>query len=108
MFNHTRPHTRTLWFTAGAFAVLLAAALALPSAARAVVNIEGQTPVPLSDYDSRASVAPTADQLAAASASGADVSWNRFGVASSVSKGGATPPTTRRGWPRGTRCRTTT
>jgi hypothetical protein len=63
-------------------------ALTLPSAGRAVVNIEGITPAPLPDYDSRASVSPTADQLAAASALGADVSWNQFGVASSVSKSG--------------------
>ncbi len=63
-------------------------ALALPSAGRAIVNIEGHTPAALPDYDSRASVAPSADQLAAASALGADVSWNRFGVASSVSNSG--------------------
>jgi extracellular elastinolytic metalloproteinase len=89
MFDHTRPRTRALWFSIASFAVLLAAALALPSAASAVVNIEGHTPAPLPDYDSRASVAPTADQLTAANALGADVSWNRFGVASSVSKNGS-------------------
>src|SRR3954469_13174892 len=88
MFHHTRPRTRALWFSIASFAVLLAAALALPSAARAVVNIEGHTPAPLPDFDSRASVAPTADQLTAANALGSDVSWNRFGVASSVSKNG--------------------
>src|SRR5262252_169823 len=76
------------------FGVVILAALSvlvlvLPSAGRAVVNIEGQTPAALPDYDSRASVAPTADQLAAANALGADVSWNRFGAASSVSKAGA-------------------
>src|SRR6478752_8735354 len=70
-------------------AVLSTLALALPSAGRAVVNIEGHTPAPLPDYDSRASAAPTADQLAAAPALGADVSWNRFGVASAVSNNGA-------------------
>ena len=70
-------------------AVLSTLALALPSAGRAVVNIEGHTPAPLPDYDSRASAAPTADQLAAATALGADVSWNRFGVASAVSNNGA-------------------
>jgi extracellular elastinolytic metalloproteinase len=64
-------------------------ALALPSAGRAIVNIEGHTPAALPDYDSRASVAPTADQLAAANVLGANVDWNRFGVASSVSKAGA-------------------
>jgi hypothetical protein len=63
-------------------------ALALPAAGQAVVNIEGQTPEALPDYDSRASVAPSADQLAAANALGADVTWNRFGVASSVSNAG--------------------
>ena len=70
-------------------AVLSTLALALPSAGRAVVNIEGHTPAPLPDYDSRASAAPTADQLAAATALGVDVSWNRFGVASAVSNNGA-------------------
>src|SRR5262245_559315 len=73
-------------------AVVIAAlsilALALPAAGQAVVNIEGQTPEALPDYDSRASVAPSADQLAAANALGADVTWNRFGVASSVSNAG--------------------
>src|SRR3954454_5116516 len=88
MFNHTRPRTRALWFSIATFAVLMVAALALPAAGRAVVNIEGHTPAPLPDFDSRASVAPTADQLAAANALGSDVSWNRFGVASSVSKNG--------------------
>src|SRR6476646_1896152 len=70
-------------------AVLSTLALALPSAGRAVVNIEGHTPAPLPDYDSRASAEPTADQFAAATALGADVSWNRFGVASSVSRNGS-------------------
>ena len=88
MFDQTRPRKRALWFAIASFAVLLAAALALPSAARAVVNIEGHTPAPLPDFDSRASVAPTADQLTAANALGVDVSWNRFGVASAVSKNG--------------------
>src|SRR6476620_12753368 len=69
-------------------AVLSVLALVLPSAGRAVVNIEGHTPAPLPDYDSRASAAPAADQLAAASALGADVSWNHFGVASAVSNNG--------------------
>jgi hypothetical protein len=42
-------------------AALSTLALALPSASRAIVNIEGHTPAPLPDYDSRASAAPTAD-----------------------------------------------
>src|SRR5262245_39279591 len=84
----------TLWLRAVVFGVVSLAALSilvsvLPSAARAVVNIEGVTQSALPDFDSRASVAPTADQLAAANALGADVSWNRFGPASSVSKAGA-------------------
>src|SRR5262249_51517916 len=62
--------------------------LVLPSAGRAIVNIEGQTPEALPDYDSRASVAPSADALAAAKTVGADVTWNRFGVAGSVSNQG--------------------
>src|SRR5262245_1652432 len=70
-------------------AALSVLVLILPSAGRAVVNIEGETPAALPDYDSRASVAPAADQLAAADALGADVSWNRFGAASAVSKDGA-------------------
>src|SRR5262249_29064935 len=70
------------------FVVLWLIALALPAASTAVVNIEGQTPEPLPDFDARASVAPAADQLAAARALGADVSWNRFGVASAVSRNG--------------------
>lgn len=63
-------------------------ALTVPAAGQAVVYIEGVTPEQLPDYDSRASVAPSADQLAAANALGADVTWNRFGVASSVSNAG--------------------
>ncbi len=86
MAHQPIPHRRELAF--GAAAVLAILALALPSAGRAVVNIEGHTPAPLPDYDSRASAAPTADQLSAASALGAEVSWNRFGVASSVSNSG--------------------
>ena len=96
------------------FVTLSTLALALPSAGRAIVNIEGHTPEALPDYDSRASVAPSADQLAAASALGANVDWNRFGVASSVSKAGgyittglqARTPCRRRatGSPRTRRC----
>jgi len=89
MCKDTRPRTRALWFSVATFAVLLLPALALPSAGLAVVNIEGHTAAPLPDYDSRASVAPTTDQLTAANALGADVSWNSFGVASSVSKNGS-------------------
>jgi len=44
---------------AGIVATLSVVAAAIPSAGRAVVKIEGQTPAPLPDYDSRASVAPT-------------------------------------------------
>src|SRR5262249_49188869 len=69
-------------------AALSLLALVLPSAGRAIVNIEGQTPEALPDYDSRASVAPSADALAAAKTVGADVTWNRFGVAGSVSNQG--------------------
>lgn len=69
-------------------AILAVLALAVPSAGRAVVNIEGYTPTALPDFDSRASVAPSDVQLAAAKALGARVDWNRFGVASSVSNNG--------------------
>src|SRR5216110_2080225 len=88
MARSRRPRIRALLVCAGIFVTLEVVATAIPSAGRAVVNIEGQTPAPLPDYDSRASVAPSADQLAAANALGANVSWNRFGVASSVSNNG--------------------
>ena len=89
MVRHQRAHrNRALSFFATIVAALSMLALALPAAGLAIVNIEGHTPKALPDYDSRASVAPSADQLAAASALGADVSWNRFGVASSVSNSG--------------------
>ena len=88
MVSQLIPDRRGLWLCA-VMAALSTLALALPSAGRAVVNIEGHTPAPLPDYDSRASAAPTADQLAAAAALGADVGWNRFGVASAVSNDGA-------------------
>ena len=88
MARHLSPHPRGLLLCVVVVAALSMLALGLPSAGRAVVNIEGQTPQALPDYDSRASVAPTADQLAAADALGADVSWTRFGTASSVSKAG--------------------
>jgi hypothetical protein len=89
MGRHVTPRLRGLLLGVVILAALSMLALVLPSAGRAVVNIEGETPAALPDYDSRASVAPTADQLAAANALGADVSWNRFGAASSVSKAGA-------------------
>src|SRR3954469_12694195 len=83
----TRP-SRGRLFSLGLLVVSATLALALPSAARAIVNIEGVTPEQLPDFDSRASVEPTAEQLAAADALGASVSWNRFGVASSVTRNG--------------------
>jgi extracellular elastinolytic metalloproteinase len=89
MVRHLSPQPRGLFLCVVIVAALSMLALGLPSAGRAVVNIEGQTPQALPDYDSRASVAPTADQLAAANALGADVSWTRFGTASSVSNAGA-------------------
>src|SRR3954467_12447526 len=88
MVSQLIPDRRELSLCAAVVAVLSVLALALPSAGRAVVNIEGHTPAPLPDYDSRASVAPAAAQLAAANGVGADVTWNRFGVASTVSNGG--------------------
>ena len=54
-----RPRRRVLLLCAGIVATLSVVAAAIPSAGRAVVKIEGQTPAPLPDYDSRASVAPT-------------------------------------------------
>jgi extracellular elastinolytic metalloproteinase len=63
-------------------------ALALPSAGRAVLNLEDVTQEQLPDFDARDSVAPTTAQLDAANALGASVGWNRFGVASSVIKRG--------------------
>jgi len=54
-------------------AVALFVLLALPSIGGAVANIEGVTPEALPDYDSRAAVEPSADQLAAADSLGATV-----------------------------------
>src|SRR3954468_20349019 len=65
---------------------VLFALLALPSTGGAVGNIEEVTPQALPDFDSRATVEPSADQLAAAKALGASVSWNQFGSAASVVK----------------------
>ena len=89
MLKHASPRPYGARHAAVLIAALSIVALALPSAGRSVVSIEGQTPQALPDYDSRASVAPSADQLAAADATGADVKWNEFGVASSVSRAGA-------------------
>jgi hypothetical protein len=88
MTKGMRSHMSTRFLCLGVLVAASIAALALPSAGRAVVNIEGVTPQALPDYDSRASVAPSRDQIAAANALGADVSWNRFGVASTVSNAG--------------------
>ena len=88
MLRHAGARQRAPRYGAVLIAALSVVALALPSAGRSVVSIEGQTPEALPDYDSRASLAPSAEQLAAADALGADVTWNRFGVASSVSKAG--------------------
>src|SRR5215467_6182646 len=89
MVRYMSPRPRGLLVGVVIVAALSTLALVLPSAGRAVVNIEGVTPQALPDYDSRASVAPTDDQLAAAKALAADVTWNRFGAASAVSKAGA-------------------
>ena len=87
MMQAKRPPTRGQ-LSLVVLAISALVALAVPSAGRAVVNIEGHTPTPLPNFDSRASVAPSADQLAAAKALGAHVSWNRFGVAASISNDG--------------------
>ena len=85
-----RTHTRTLLFSAVIVTVLSALALAPPSAGTRDRQHRGASHRKLlPDYDSRTSVAPSADQLAAANALGANVTWSRFGVASSVSNGGA-------------------
>src|SRR3954454_8998985 len=68
------------------FLAVLFLLLALPSTGGAVGNIEEVTPQALPDFDSRATVEPSADQLAAAKALGASVSWNQFGSAASVVK----------------------
>ena len=88
MVRHSSRQPRGLLLCVVLVTALSMLALALPSAGRAIVNIEGHTPQALPDYDSRASVEPTADQLAAANALGVNVDWNRFGVASSVSNTG--------------------
>jgi hypothetical protein len=51
------------------FVAFAALALVLPPIGSSVVYIEGITPEQLPDYDSRASLAPSADQLVAANAS---------------------------------------
>jgi hypothetical protein len=63
MSKGMRPQMRALWLSVAMLAVLAVAALALPATGSAVVNIEGHTPAPLPDYDSRASPAATADSL---------------------------------------------
>ena len=65
-----RSRIRAMLFCGGIVATLSVDAAAVPSAGHAVVTIEGQTQTPLPDSDSRASVAPSADQLAAADAHG--------------------------------------
>ena len=88
MTKGTRSRSRGMSLSAVIITALSILALTIPAASQAVVNIEGVTAEQLPDYDSRASVAPSADALAAANALGADVSWNRFGVAQSVSNDG--------------------
>jgi extracellular elastinolytic metalloproteinase len=66
-------------------AALALFALVAGSAARGAVDIPELSSGGLPDLDMRRSVvAPTAGQVAAADALGADVSWNRFGTPSSV------------------------
>ena len=69
----------------GALPLALAAlALALPTSGAGFMDLDDNSPAQLPDIDVRESVAPTADQLAAASALGARVEWNSLGAPSSV------------------------
>jgi hypothetical protein len=65
--SHRRAHVRFL--RPAIFVAFAALALVLPPIGSSVVYIEGITPEQLPDYDSRASLAPSADQLVAANAS---------------------------------------
>jgi extracellular elastinolytic metalloproteinase len=76
---------RVAWATRAVPLVLVAAAiLAVGAPAQSAVNLtDADTALP--DFDVRTdSVPPTAAQVAAAQALGADVSWNKFGTPSSV------------------------
>ena len=69
-----------------ALGLLLALALAvvsLPSPSGAVVGVDDQPGV-LADFDSRAAVAPTDAQVAAANALADEVQWDKFGTPSSL------------------------
>jgi extracellular elastinolytic metalloproteinase len=70
------------------FALLAALVLAVPSLTSGAVHIEGVTEEALPDFDARATVDPSAAQLAAAKDLGADVRWNEFGTPSSVYRHG--------------------
>jgi extracellular elastinolytic metalloproteinase len=83
MLDHSRGWRRGLPVVA-----LLMILLAVPATGGAVANIEEVTPQYLPDYDSRDTVAPSDDQLAAAAALHATVDWNQFGTPSSVLKFG--------------------
>ena len=79
---------RALLFSAITVAALSMLALALPSAGLAIVNIEGHTPEALPDYDcAHRSRRPRINSRPRAH-SAQTLSWNRFGVASSVSNSG--------------------
>jgi hypothetical protein len=76
------------WRRALPVVALLILMLIVPAIGGAVGNIEEVTPQGLPDYDSRATVAPSDDQIAAAGALNATVAWNQFGTPSSVIKFG--------------------
>ena len=86
MSDHLAPAVRGV---RGARAAVLAAcalfALALPTGALAVVNLDDDAG--LADFDTRtASVAPTDAQVAAVDAIGANVTWSQFGTPATLLK----------------------
>ena len=73
-------HSRRTVLRAALPLALAALALALPTSGAGFVDLDDNSPAQLPDIDVRESVAPTADQLAAASALGARVEWNSLGA----------------------------
>ena len=67
---------------------LAAIALTLPTAGYSVVNLDDLTPTTLADFDSRDAAQPSAAQLSAANALGANVEWNSLGTPASIIKYG--------------------
>ncbi|MGZ4310189.1 MAG: hypothetical protein ACXVRG_12735, partial [Gaiellaceae bacterium] len=63
-------------------------ALMLTPSSFGIVNIEGVTNDQLPDFDARATLAPTADQVQAAAQVPGHVQWNTFGTPAEVTRWG--------------------